>query len=162
MLDPHVYDQTIRKLLFTLPPPPDGGTDDYVQLAIEQMAALAPANAAEASIAVQYIACTAQAAVCLRMSQATDPKTARSLAAQGASMMRLGRDFRTQLMRVQAIRIKRDADPVARAQAAAESEAVQRGLQQAVAEVTASGWQRDVPVPWLQERPRAGRRREAS
>lgn len=138
MIEPDLYRYTMQTLVRALPPPPEGVDTDYVQLAIEQMAAMAPANAAEADIAAHYIACTAHAANCLRMAQAPDaePDTVRLWSKHGATLMREARMIRSQLMRVQATRIRRDADPVTRAQDAAVREAVQRGLQEALTALT--------------------------
>ncbi|HUN41973.1 MAG TPA: hypothetical protein VMU81_16935 [Acetobacteraceae bacterium] len=135
MIEPFVYSHTMQNLVRMLPPPGQGTPDDYVELAIEQMAALAPANAAEACIAAQYIACTAQAADCMRRAQVADPATAQRWAACGASTLRLASSARKQLMQVQALRRKRDADPVTRAQDEATREACRRAMQQALAEL---------------------------
>jgi hypothetical protein len=65
------YYQLVRTLCLTLPPPPGvkPGPDDLARrdhAAIARIAALAPANAAEADLAAQFVAASEQWKDCLR------------------------------------------------------------------------------------------------
>src|SRR5260370_32715367 len=68
------YYHLIRTLCLTLPPPPGAkpGPDALAQrnhAAIAGIAALVPANAAEANLAAQFVAATEQWKDCLRLAQ---------------------------------------------------------------------------------------------
>src|SRR5579862_9532879 len=78
------YYHLARTLCLTLPPPPGAkpGPDAFAQrnhAAIASVAALVPANAAEANLAAQFVAATEQWKDCLRLAQL--PETAPELAA---------------------------------------------------------------------------------
>jgi hypothetical protein len=112
--------QTLRT---TLPPPLPGTPEQYAQrdqAAMAVIAACEPANAAEASLATEYVLLLAHGQECLRMAQqhAADTKLSRQFERQAASMDRTARSCQTMLRRLQAHRKKRDADPVAAAEAA--------------------------------------------
>lgn len=118
------YDHVARMLRLTLPPPPEPSAEALRRrdhAAIAQVAALAPADAAEASLAAQFVAASAQWADCLRLAQA--PETTREWAAkcraQAAAMMRQASAALRLLQRAQAAREKRgnaEADRRARAE----------------------------------------------
>ncbi len=111
------YHHLIYTLSTSLPPPRDASPEALHrrnESAIAQVAALCPANAAEAALAGQYVAANAQAMECLRLTNhpGTDMVMALKCNAQAASMMRQSQAaFRT-LLRTQAAREKRDADPI--------------------------------------------------
>ena len=111
------YHHLIYTLSTSLPPPRDASPEALHrrnESAIAQVAALCPANAAEATLAAQYVAANAQAMECLRLTNHPDTALVMALkcSAQAASMMRQSQAaFRT-LLRTQAAREKRDADPI--------------------------------------------------
>ena len=111
------YHHLVYTLSTSLPPPRDASPEALHrrnESAIAQVAALCPANAAEATLAAQYVAANAQAMECLRLTNhpGTDLVMALKCSAQAASMMRQSQAaFRT-LLRTQAAREKRDADPI--------------------------------------------------
>jgi hypothetical protein len=112
----------------TLPPPPDNTPEMLHQrneAAIAQVGALCPANAAEAALAAQYVALSAQAMACLRLAnlRATGMEMGLKCNAQAASMSRQSHSALRTLASMQAVRKKRDADPVT-ADAAAWTERV--------------------------------------
>jgi hypothetical protein len=112
----------------TLPPPPDNTPETLHQRnqsAIAQVAALCPANAAEATLAAQYVALCAQAMACLRLAnlRATGLEMGLKCNAQATSLSRQSHSAMRTLLRMQAVRKKRDADPVT-ADAAAWTEHV--------------------------------------
>src|SRR5487761_517827 len=77
------YWQLIHTLRLTLPPPPTDSPDDLARrdhAAIARIAALAPANAAEADVAAQFVAASEQWKDCLRLAQV--PETAPEWAAK--------------------------------------------------------------------------------
>jgi hypothetical protein len=107
----------IDTLLATLPPPPDASPEALHcrnQSAIAQVAGLCPVTAAEAALAAQYVAGTAHVMACLRLAslQGTDVVMAMKCYAQAASLMRQSQAALRTLQRTQAIREKRDADPI--------------------------------------------------
>ncbi len=110
-----MYYQLIHTLCGSLPPPVTNSPEDRTRrdnAAIAQVACLLPANADEADLAVQYVAASAQALDCLRLARENPSDVPRVLkcTAQSASMMRQARGARSLLMRVQAVRQKREAD----------------------------------------------------
>jgi hypothetical protein len=118
-----MYYQVIHTLRGAMPPPVTKSPEDLVRrdnAAIAQVACLLPANADEANIAAQYVAASAQALDCLRLAREFPAGEALILkcSAQAASMMREARAARSLLMRVQALRQKREADHTALDQAA--------------------------------------------
>lgn len=114
------YHHLIRSLVPALPPPGENpGPEDIRRrdhAAIAAIAALAPANAAEAELAAQFVAASAQWRVCLRLAQApgTPPPMARTSHAQSASMMRQANAALRLLSRMQEVRRKLEADDAAR------------------------------------------------
>jgi hypothetical protein len=118
-----MYYQVIHTLRGAMPPPVTKSPEDLVRrdnAVIAQVACLLPANADEANIAAQYVAASAQALDCLRLAREFPAGEALILkcSAQAASMMREARAARSLLMRVQALRQKREADHTALDQAA--------------------------------------------
>ncbi|HET7880878.1 MAG TPA: hypothetical protein VFL55_08325 [Acetobacteraceae bacterium] len=83
--------------------------------AIEHAASLLPATADEANLAALYVAASAQALECLRLSRLypNDSAVVLKCTAQSASMMRQARAFRTALERAQIARRKREGTAAA-------------------------------------------------
>ena len=111
------YHHLVYTLSTSLPPPRDASPEALHrrnESAIAQVAALCPANAAEATLAAQYVAANAQAMECLRLTNHldTDMVMALKCSAQAASMMRQSQAALRTLLRTQAAREKRDADPI--------------------------------------------------
>jgi hypothetical protein len=117
------YHHLVHTLSLSLPPPPDD-TPEALALrntaAIVQVAALCPANAAEATLATQYVAAHAQAMDCLRLTHARETPGHLTLKcnAQAASMMRQSQGAMRMLLRAQAARQARDANAEAASAAA--------------------------------------------
>src|SRR5487761_11174 len=109
------YWQLIRMLRLTLPPPPTDSPDDLARrdhAAIARIAALAPANAAEADVAAQFVAASEQWKDCLKLARerAREPNVAGKCRAQALSMMRQANSALRLLLRMQEAREKREAD----------------------------------------------------
>ena len=107
-----------RQLVYTLTdllPPPLGDTPEALRTrnhaAIAKVAALLPANANEADLAAQCIAARAQAEDILRLlrQHADDIGLVMRLNAQYGSMLRTSLSVQARLMRMQALRQKREA-----------------------------------------------------
>src|SRR5579872_3154320 len=121
-----IYLQLVRELLEMMPAPPNPGPDQRTALerriktATALVAAMLPATAEEADLAVRVVAAGAHASDCLReaVRQAGDPAMAMKLRAQAASMGREQRGYRGLLLRLQAAREKREANDKAREAAA--------------------------------------------
>ena len=120
------YQHLVYTLSASLPPPPDDSPErlrQRDQAAIAQVAALCPTNAVEAALAAQSVATNAQGMECLRL--ASHPQTDLAMGlkclAQAASMMRQSHNGLNALRRLQAARVKRDANATT-ASAAAWSE----------------------------------------
>ena len=130
-----IYLQLVHELLAMLPPAVDTGPDTRasldrrIQTATALVAAMLPATAEEADLAVHAVAASAHASDCLRQAvqQASDPAMALKLRAQAASMGREARGYRALLLRLQAAREKREANDTAR-EAAAWTEHCVAGL----------------------------------
>ena len=111
------YQYLVYTLSTSLPPPP-GDSPEVLHLrnqaAIAQVAALCPANAAEAALAAQSVAANAQAMECLRLAHHPDTDLAMGLKCnnQATSMMRQSHSGLNALLRLQAAREKRDANAV--------------------------------------------------
>ena len=108
--------QLIHTLRAALAPVSDAPEDlarrDHA--AIAQVASLLPANADEVTLAAQYVAASARAIDLTRLanrSRTTDHSFTLKCDAQAAGMMREARGARSLLLRVQAAREKREADP---------------------------------------------------
>jgi hypothetical protein len=118
------YYQLVHTLCASLPPPVTDAPEDLARrdnAAIAQVASLLPANADEANLAVQYVATSAQAMVCLRVAReyaTADHAFFLKSNALAVSMMRQARGARSLLLRVQAAREKREADNAATDKAA--------------------------------------------
>src|SRR5438105_8769845 len=114
------YYHLVRTLCLTLPPPPGEkpGPDDLARrnhAAIAAVAALVPANAAEAILAAEFVAASEQGRDCLRLAQLpeTTPEMAAKCRAQSLSMMREAKSAVRLLVKLQEVRRKRDSDSVA-------------------------------------------------
>jgi hypothetical protein len=111
-----MFHQVIHTCCGSLPAPVTNSPEDRVRrdnAAMARIACMLPANADEANIAAQCVAADAEALECLRQAREYAPDENRALrfSAQSASMMRQSRAARALLMRVQAQREKREADP---------------------------------------------------
>src|SRR6185312_14648481 len=110
------YCHLARTLCLTLPPPPADSPEALVQrnhAAIARVAALVPANAAEADLAALFVIASEQCKDCLRLTElpATTPEMAAKCRAQGLSMMREAKSSLRLLLQLQAVRGKREANP---------------------------------------------------
>jgi hypothetical protein len=113
-LSTHLYYQLVYTLTDLLPPPLDGSPEALRarnHAAIAKVAALLPVNANEADLAAHCIAARAQAEDLLRLlrENAGDLPLVIRLNAQYASMLRTSLSMHARLMRVQAVRQKREA-----------------------------------------------------
>jgi hypothetical protein len=113
-LSPLVYRQLVYTLTGLLPPPIDDSPEALRarnQAAVAKVAALLPVNANEADLAAQCIAARAQAEDMLRQVRryAADIGLVMRLNAQYGSMVRTSLSVHARLMRVQALRHKREA-----------------------------------------------------
>jgi len=125
------YYQLIHTLRLTLPPPLSDRADDLLRrdhAAIARIAALVPANAAEADVAAQFVAASEQWKDCLRLANVAEtsappkvaseapakagatPEWAMKCRAQATSMMRQANSALRLLLRLQEARGKREAD----------------------------------------------------
>src|SRR5437763_13452072 len=107
------YYHLVRTLCLTLPPPLSDNPDDLARrnrAAITRIAALVPANAAEADLAAMFVAASEQWKDCLRLSQLpeTPPQMAAKCRAQAISMMRQAQSAMRLLLKLQETRGKRD------------------------------------------------------
>lgn len=122
----HLPRDAYYHLIFTLRATLPAATDAPEALAwrdhaaIAQVAALCPANAAEAALAGQYVAANAQAMACLSLTRDPDlsPEWMLRCTAQAAAMMRQAQGAFRLLLRTQADRRKLEADANAASQAA--------------------------------------------
>ncbi len=110
-----VYYQLIQTLRASLPPPVTDTSEDRARCdnaAMAHVASMLPANADEANLAALSVAASAQALDSLRLARTFPAESAPALkcTAQANSMMRQARAFRSLLLRVQALRQKREAD----------------------------------------------------
>ncbi len=122
-LMPDVYHDLIHKLRAALPSPPTDSPEDRARrdrAAIAKIAALCPANAAEADIAALYVAASEQWKECLRLAQQPERSFHGALKyrTQANSMMRQAQSALRLLLRMQATRQKLEADSEARDRAA--------------------------------------------
>ncbi len=122
-LMPDVYHDLIHKLRAALPSPPTDSPEDRARrdrAAIAKIAALCPANAAEADIAALYVAASEQWKECLRLAQQPERSFHGALKyrARADSMMRQAQSALRLLLRMQAARQKLEADSEARDRAA--------------------------------------------
>src|SRR5437588_8815687 len=85
------YYHLVRTLCLALPPPPTDSADDLARrnhAAIAAVAALVPANAAEAILAALFVAASEQCKDCMRLAQLPETPPALKCSAQALSMMR--------------------------------------------------------------------------
>jgi hypothetical protein len=114
-----IYPHAITTLRQILPRPIPDTPEAWAhrdRIALAAFSALAPANHAEASMAVLQIATVAQAGECLRLAaeHAAEPKIAARLHRQTEMMEREAHRSLKFLRTVQKARAKREADPVTR------------------------------------------------
>src|SRR5271163_2842320 len=112
------YYYLIHSLCLTLPSPPTHSPEDLARRndsAIARIAALCPANAAEADIAALYVAASEQWKECLRLAQQPEMSLLGTMKcrAQANSMMRQAQGALRLLLRMQATRQKLEANPEA-------------------------------------------------
>ncbi len=117
------YYQLVHTLLLTLPAPLTDSPEDLArrdQAAIARIAALCPANAAEADVAALYVAASEQWKNLLRLAQEADTTSywAQKCRAQANSMMRQAQSALRLLLRMQAARQKLEKNQEARDRAA--------------------------------------------
>ena len=110
----HLYHQIVYTLMGLLPPPLDDSPEALRarnHAAVAKVAALLPVNANEADLAAHCIAARAQAEEMLRLvrQNAGDIELVMRLNAQYGSMVRTSLSVLGKLMRVQAVRQKREA-----------------------------------------------------
>src|SRR3978361_606807 len=113
-LSTNLYYQLVYTLTDLLPPPLDDTPEALCtrnHAAIAKVAALLPVNANEADLAAQCIAARAQAEEMLRLlrQNADDIALVMRLNAQDGSMVRTSLSVPARLMRMQALRRKREA-----------------------------------------------------
>jgi hypothetical protein len=111
-----MFHQVVHTCCGSLPAPLTNAPEDRIRrdnAAMARIACMLPANADEANIAAQCVAADAEALECLRQARehAPNEQLALKFSAQSASMMRQSRAARALLIRVQAQRAKREADP---------------------------------------------------
>ncbi len=117
------YYQLIHTLCLTLPRRLTDSPEDLARRnhsAIARIAALCPANAAEADVAALYVAASEQWKDCLRLAQEADTTSywAQKCRSQANSMMRQAQGALRLLLRMQAARQKTEANSEARDRAA--------------------------------------------
>jgi hypothetical protein len=117
------YYVLVRTLHTSLPPPTPNTPEEIVRrdnAAIAQIAALLPANAAEAALAGQFVAGDSNASDSMRLAHdpAISPERATQCRAQSISMTRQSQSALRLLLRLQATRHKTEADPAAAERAA--------------------------------------------
>jgi hypothetical protein len=145
-----LYYQIVHELRGALPAPVTDTAEDRARrdnAMIARVASMLPATPDEVVLATQCVAASAQALDCLRLLRLhlADTALAVKLSAQSASMMRQSRGARGQLLRVQAELAKREANPVARDEAAA--------IEHAAISVMADALALNPPVPMAAPRP---------
>ena len=160
------YYHLVSTLRLTLPPP-GGSPEDFRRrdhAAIAAVAALAPANAAEAKLAAQFVAASEQWTDCLRLAQqpettpewdclrhAQDPRRTAERAlkcrAQAASMMRQANSALRLLLGAQNARRKLEADNVACDRLARTEHVALRLMAEALAHIRADADQLSPPSP---------------
>jgi hypothetical protein len=116
---PSIYEVAADILPAILPRPVPDTPEALAQrdrIAFAAFTALAPANLAEADVAIHHLALMAHAGECLREAVVyeTDPRFAARLRSQGGSMERQARACLKMLLDMQKVRAKREANPVTR------------------------------------------------
>ncbi len=137
-----ILDEVSRILRDALPRPLADTPEAWARrdrVALAEVVCLAPASLAEAGLAAHGVAAAAHAADCLRQAaqHAADPKRAGQLRAQAASMGREARSYHSMLLKVQAVRRKRDANPAIREAHARTEQYVLRQLTEALERIQA-------------------------
>jgi hypothetical protein len=132
-LSARLYYQLVYTLTDLLPPPLDASPQALRarnHAAIAKVAALLPVNANEADLAAQCIAARAQAEDTLRLlrENADDIPLVMRLNAQYGSMVRTSLAAQARLMRVQAVRQKREAIDAAATQDAWTQHVTERSM----------------------------------
>jgi hypothetical protein len=122
-LPKHTFWQAIQDLRASLPAPADNTPEALAHrdnAAIANVASMLPANASEVTLATQFVLASAHAGDCMRLAMLHPASIAEGLhcRALSVSMMRQAQSARRLLMRVQAERHKREADPAASEKAA--------------------------------------------
>ncbi len=122
-LPAEVYYQLVHSLCLTLPPPLTDSPEDLARRnhsAIARIAALQPANAAEADVAALYVAASEQWKDSLRLAQEADTTSywAQKCRSQANSMMRQSQSALRLLLRMQEARQKLEKNQEARDRAA--------------------------------------------
>jgi hypothetical protein len=158
-LPPHVFDYLVDTLHQTLPRPPNSTPEDLArrdEAAIARILELSPANAVEADLAASYVVSLEHGKDCLRLAEqpGMSPQLAAKCRRQSDSMIREGQRALRLLLKMQASRRKRDADPKERERAAREERSVLALLTRALAEVTQASNEQARPKPQAAERPR--------
>ncbi len=115
-----VYYHLIHTLCLALPPPLTDSPEDLARRNHAAIAALHPANAAEANIAALHVAASEQCKGCFRLAHQPEmsPEWAMKCRAQANTMMRQAQSWLRLLLRIQARRQKTEADSEARDRAA--------------------------------------------
>jgi len=118
LLPRSTYWQLVHTLHTSLPLPADDSPEARAHrdnAAIAEVASLLPVNAEEAAIAARCVAANAYAMDCLRLARLHPDDSRHGLRcnAQSASMMRQANAARSLLLRVQAARREREANPAA-------------------------------------------------
>jgi hypothetical protein len=114
-----IYYEAAQTLRGSLPPPIEDTPEGWLRrdrTAIATVASLVPASSAEARLAAHHVAAVAHSDEALRQAvqQAADRKRVAQLRAQSASMGREARGFLGSLLRLQAVRQKREATDASR------------------------------------------------
>jgi hypothetical protein len=125
-----------------LPPPLTDAPDDWLRrdrVALATLAAVVPANPAEVRLAALSVAALAHAEDCYaEIARHTgDVKATGQLRAQAASMGREARGYMGALLRMQAVRVKREAKDASRESAALTEHCVHGLMTQALEEMPA-------------------------
>jgi hypothetical protein len=156
------YYHLIRTLCLTLPPPLTDNPDDLARrnhAAIARIAALVPANAAEADLAAMFVAASEQWKDCLRLAQVHEatPGIAAKCRAQSLSMMREAKSALRLLLKLQEVRAKREADNAGSEHAAWTEHCAIARMAEALAALPAAVPARpamaEPPAPALQSKP---------
>ena len=145
-----IYYEVAHTLRRTLPPPmADTPEAEHRRdrVAIAQVAALLPANAAEAHLAATFVAANIHALDCMGLSRVpgTDPQDVARCAAQSASMSRQARGALRLLLQMQAVRRTMEATNAAADAAVWTEHTAMQWMAQALP--GASPAMRSVPTP---------------
>lgn len=147
--------QLIHTLRPAIPPisnsPEDIARRDHAIIA--HVAALQPANIAEASLAALHVTASTQALACARLAHQyanPEPQLALKCATQATSMLRQARALLVLLLRVQAARQDRDEDATTREAAAATQQRVIALMSDALADALPAAAAPPPPPPKAQ------------